>query len=117
MNKCLLLGNLTHDPEVRYTPDGTMVVEFNMGVHTTRDKPAIFPHIVAFGKTAEICREYLKKGTMALVEGRLDISEYTDTQGHKRKNTKVIIYHVELLGNREKPKEEVADVPPDDLPF
>jgi len=83
LNRVILIGNLTRDPELRYTPDGTPVASFTIAVNrafTTRqgEREADFIPIVVWRKRAETCSEYLAKGSQVAVEGRLQIRDYED---------------------------------------
>ncbi|HSA02373.1 MAG TPA: single-stranded DNA-binding protein, partial [Candidatus Paceibacterota bacterium] len=86
-NKVILAGNLTRDPELRYTPKGTAVVKLGLAINRRwRDEAgqqkeeAVFVDVEAFGKTAETIGQYLKKGSPVLVEGRLRLDTWDDKQ-------------------------------------
>ncbi|OQY59204.1 MAG: hypothetical protein B6245_07960 [Desulfobacteraceae bacterium 4572_88] len=100
--KISLIGNLGGDPEVRYTPDGLAVTNFNLAV-TERvkgvDKTQWY-RVTAFGKLGEICGEYLSKGKQVYVEGRLQTSEWEDRDGNKRFNLEVIASVMKMLGTK-----------------
>ena len=97
-NKVILLGNLTRDPEVRYTPKGTAVTELGMAVNRVytaengeKREEATFVDVTFWGRTAEIAGEYLKKGRPVFIEGRLQLDTWDDKQsGQKRSKLKVI---------------------------
>jgi single-strand DNA-binding protein len=102
-NKAIVLGNLTRDPESRTLPSGQPVTTF--GVATNRfytDKTgnkqtqAEFHNIVAFGKLAEICSQYLKKGSLVLVEGRIQTRSWQDKDGVKRNRTEIIMENMQM---------------------
>jgi len=105
MNKVILVGRLTRDPEVRYTPKGTAVASFSIAVNTGfgDNKRADFVPIVVWDKLAEVCGNNLTKGRNVLVEGRLQISEY-EKDGQKRRTTEVVAQNVEFL----EPKQAVG---------
>lgn len=106
VNKVILIGNLGSDPEVRFLPSGQAVANFNIatterwtaksGEPTERTE---WHRIVVFGKQAENCKEYLKKGRQVYVEGRLQTREWDDKQGQKRKTTEVVAQTVRFLGS------------------
>jgi len=107
-NKVILLGNLTRDPEVRYTPKGTAVTELGMAVNRVytaengekRDETT-FVDVTLWGRTAEIAGEYLKKGRPVFIEGRLQLDTWDDKQsGQKRSKLKVVGEGLQLLGGR-----------------
>lgn len=101
-NRVILQGNLTKEPELRYTPSGTAVCEFNVAVNSGRkDEPAYFGAVIAFGRNAEACGRYLAKGSQVLVEGKLKNDEWEDRQtGQKRSKTRIIADSVQFIGER-----------------
>src|SRR5204862_3916363 len=107
-NKVILLGNLTRDPEVRYTPKGTAVTELGMAVNRVytaesgeKREETTFVDITLWGRTAEIAGEYLKKGRPVFIEGRLQLDTWDDKQsGQKRSKLKVIGEGLQLIGSR-----------------
>ena len=104
MNKCILVGRLTREPEVKYTPTGKMVATFTLAVDRgyqkdKESKEADFVPIVVWGKPAEFCGNYLNKGSKILVDGRLQVRSY-DKDGQKRYVTEVIANSVDALGGR-----------------
>lgn len=111
LNKVLLIGNLTRDPEVRYTPKGTAVCDIGLAVNRKwRDeagKPqeeVTFIDVTIWGKTAENVGQYLKKGSSTCIEGRLQTESWEDKQtGQKRSKLKVVADAVQFIGspNRE----------------
>lgn len=102
MNKVILVGRLTRDPEVRYTQTGKAVANFSIAVNTGfgDNKRADFVPIVVWDKLAEICGNNLTKGRNVLVEGRLQISEY-EKDGQKRRTTDVVASNVEFLESKQ----------------
>jgi len=103
LNKVFVLGNLTRDPIIKTLPSGQSVANF--GVATNRvfydkDKQkkeqAEFHNIVAFGRTAEIIQQYLKKGSMVLIEGRIQTRSWEDQSGNKRYMTEIITERMQL---------------------
>jgi single-strand DNA-binding protein len=107
-NKVILLGNLTRDPEVRYTPKGSAVCDLGVAVnrvYTTdsgeKREEATFVDVTFWGRTAEVAGEYLKKGRPIFIEGRLQLDSWEDKQsGQKRSKLKVIGETMQLLGGR-----------------
>jgi len=107
-NKVLLLGNLTRDPEVRYTPKGSAVADLGLAVnrnYTTESgekrEEVTFVDVTFWGRTAEVAGEYLKKGRSVFIEGRLQLDTWDDKQsGQKRSKLKVIGEMMQMLGSR-----------------
>ena len=104
LNKVFLLGNLTKDPEVRFTPAGKAVGELRMAINRkyktanneTKDETC-FVSVVVWGRQAETCGEYLKKGSQLLVEGRLQYDEW-EKEGKKQNRIRVVAERVQFLG-------------------
>lgn len=107
-NRVILMGNLTRDPDLRYTPGGTAVAGVGLAVNERRKgqdgqwiEDVTFVDLTLFGRTAEVANEYLKKGSPALFEGRLKLDRWTDKNtGENRQRLKVIVERVQLLGTR-----------------
>ena len=107
-NKVILLGNLTRDPEVRYTPSGTAVASFAIAVNRrykqgeeTKDEVS-YIDIVVFGKQAEACGQYLNKGDGILVDGRLQQRRWDDKEtGQKRSKVEVAAQSVTFMPKRQ----------------
>ncbi|MEP6809686.1 MAG: single-stranded DNA-binding protein [Chthoniobacterales bacterium] len=108
-NKVILLGNLTRDPEVRYTPKGTAVAEVGLAINRfipasdggEKREETTFVDVTLWGRTAEIAGEYLKKGRPVLIEGRLQLDSWDDkTSGQKRSKLKVVGESMQLLGGK-----------------
>ncbi|HEY3662780.1 MAG TPA: single-stranded DNA-binding protein [Chthoniobacterales bacterium] len=108
LNKVLLMGNLTRDPEVRYTPKGTAVAELGIAVNRVysgengeKREEVTFVDVTVWGRTAENVGEYLKKGRPVFIEGRLQLDSWEDkTSGQKRNKLKVVADNVQFLGSR-----------------
>jgi single-strand DNA-binding protein len=107
VNKCILIGNLGRDAEVRYTPGGAAVSTFSIAATEVwndkagnRQERTEWVNIDLWGKQAESLSEYLKKGKQIYVEGKLQTDEYTDKEGIKRKSTKVRAEKIVLLSSR-----------------
>ena len=105
LNKVLLIGNLTRDPELRYTPGGTAVVNLRMAINRRfKDRSgemkqdACFITVVAWDKQAEVCNQYLRKGSPLFVEGRLQTRSWDGTDGKKRNVVEVRAERVQFLG-------------------
>ena len=117
MNKIILLGRLTRDPEVRYTSTGKVVCQFTLAVdrpfaNQEGQREADFIPVVIWGKQAETCGNYLSKGQRVLVEGRLQIRSYNAKDGGKRWITEVIADHFEFIeckANSDITEEKVSD--------
>ncbi len=105
LNKVLLIGNLTRDPELRYTPQGTAVVNIGLAVNrrwkdkTGQQKEDVcFITVVAWDKQAEVCNQYLHKGKPIFVEGRLQFRSWQDNAGAKRSTIEVRAERIQFLG-------------------
>ena len=113
LNRIILMGRLTHDPELRRTQSDTPVCSFSLAVDRDykRDgeKETDFIDIVAWRSTADFVSKYFTKGRMAVVEGRLQIRDWTDKEGGKRRSAEVIADNV-YFGDS-KPKDSGSDVP------
>lgn len=113
LNRIVLMGRLTHDPELRRTQSDTQVCSFSLAVDRDykRDgeKETDFIDIVAWRSTADFVSKYFTKGRMAVVEGRLQIRDWTDKEGGKRRSAEVIADNV-YFGDS-KPKDSGSDVP------
>jgi single-strand DNA-binding protein len=122
-NKVILMGNLTRDPELRYTPSGVAVVNLRLAVNRRfRDRSSgeqrnevCFVTAIVWDKQAELCNQYLQKGRPVFVEGRLQSRSYEDSSGNKRNVLEVRAERVQFLGTRLTPppaesvKEEVSE--------
>ena len=98
LNRVILIGRLTRDPELRYTTNGTAVAQFTLAVNRRFNKDETdFIDIVAWRGLAENCANYLSKGSLAAVEGRLQISNYENKDGQKRKTAEVVADDVRFL--------------------
>ena len=114
MNNVILIGRLTKDPELRYMQsDNTAIAKFTLAVDRAKKDEADFIRITVFGKQAENCDKYLKKGRQAAVQGRLQTGSYTK-DGHTVYTTDVIANRVEFLGGNGGKQDTMFD--PDDIP-
>ncbi|EKD96354.1 MAG: hypothetical protein ACD_24C00081G0001, partial [uncultured bacterium] len=113
LNKVMLIGNLTRDPELRYTPQGTAVCTFSVATNRQwktesgeqRDE-ADFHRIVAWTKLAEICAQLLKKGRKVYVEGRLQTRSWQGQDGAQRQTTEIVISDMVLLDSKGAPAQD-----------
>jgi single-strand DNA-binding protein len=108
VNKVILIGNLGADPEVRFTPGGQAVANFRIATSESwndkngqKQERTEWHRIVVWGKLAELCGEYLKKGRQCYVEGRLQTREWTDKENKKNYTTEVVATSVTFLGGRD----------------
>jgi len=99
-NNTTLVGNLTKDPESRFTNSGTAVVNFSLAVNNpARDDEVLFINCVAFAKLAEVITKYTEKGKNILVNGRLVLDSYETNDGDKRSQIKLFVNNMQLLGS------------------
>jgi len=109
LNKVMLIGNVTRDPEIRYTPKGTALVDLGLAVNRRytaengeKREETTFVDITFWGRTAEIANEYLKKGRSVYVEGRLQLDSWDDkATGQKRSKLQIVGEEMQMLGSRE----------------
>lgn len=108
VNRVFLMGNLGVDPEVRFTPSGQAVANFRIATNESwtdkqgqKQEKTEWHRIVVWGKLAELCGEYLKKGRQCFVEGRLQTREWTDKEGKKNYTTEIVANNVQFLGGRD----------------
>lgn len=131
LNRIILIGRLTADPELKYTPSGTAVCNFNLAVDRQKrsdgEKETDFVPIVVWQKLAELSAQYLKKGRMAAIDGRLQIRQYENKEGQRVRVAEVVADNVRFL-DRGESSPAAAQEPPfnnskeldinsDDLPF
>ena len=107
LNRVTLIGNLTRDPELKYTPSGMAVISFGLATNrswTTKDgerkEDAQFHRIVAWNKLAELCSQLLAKGRRIFVGGRIQYREFSDQEGNRRQVTEIFIDDMILLDNK-----------------
>ena len=107
VNKAILVGNLGRDPELRQTPNGQSVVNFTLATSETwtdksgeRVERTEWHRIVAWGRTAEMCAQYLTKGRTVYIEGRIQTREWEDKEGNKRYTTEINASTVNFIGPR-----------------
>jgi single-strand DNA-binding protein len=136
VNKVILIGNLGRDPELRYTKNGQAVANFSLATSDNftkdgqREERTEWHRIVAWGKTAELCTQYLTKGRSVYIEGALRTREWEDKDGNKRQTTEVHAQTVQFIGPRgagqqggggrpSEPQTGTSDAAPadDEIPF
>ncbi|PKM88059.1 MAG: single-stranded DNA-binding protein [Firmicutes bacterium HGW-Firmicutes-12] len=129
LNRVILIGRLTKDPELRYTQNGTAVASFTLAVNRMRtnqqgEREADFIPIVVWQKQAENCANFIGKGSQVAVEGRLQVRTYDDKEGQRRWITEVVAENVRFLDKREagggqsiKGLGNEVDFNEDDIPF
>lgn len=128
LNRSILIGRLTRDPELRYTPAGVAVTQFTLAVDrpftSNGEKEADFIPVVTWRQLAETCANYLRKGRLAAVEGRIQVRNYDNNEGRKVYVTEVVADNVRFLERGEQQESTQSrdegkpiDIPDDDLPF
>ncbi len=129
LNKSILIGRLVADPQLRYTQSGTAVTSFTLAVdrpftNQSGEREADFIDIVTWRKLAETCANYLNKGRLVAVEGRLQIRSYDDRDGIRRKAAEIVADQVRFLDRQNRDdassSETGSDAPDqgyDDVPF
>ena len=130
LNKVMIIGNLGADPEMRFTPSGSPVTSFRIASSRTFTTPegekkqeTEWFTVVAWSKLAELCNQFLSKGRMAYVEGRLKTHSWEDKEGVKHYKTEVIASQVIFLDRSgaaplpEEAAEGEGEIPPEELPF
>ena len=107
VNKVIIVGNVGRDPELRYTQSGQPVASFSIATNERfKDKDGNWKdrtewhRIVAWARLAEICGEYLRKGSQVYVEGRIQTRDWEDKEGNKRQTTEIIALCLQMLGRR-----------------
>lgn len=132
-NKVILIGNLTKDPEIRYTPNGTAVASFSIAINRRYKQgeelkdEVCYIDIVVFGKQAENCGQYLTKGNGVIVDGRLQQRRWETDDGQKRSKHEVVAQSIRFLSKRGEPSKEgmpddtaipsQSETPDNDVPF
>ncbi len=110
-NKTILIGNLTRDPELRYTPQGTSVCNFGLAVNRKykqgeeMKEEVTFINIVVFGKQADTCGQYLNKGSSVLVEGRLQERRWETEDGQKRSKHEIVAQNIRFMSKKQSTSE------------
>ena len=105
VNKCIFIGNLTREVDVRFTKSGQAVASFSIACNETykdkdgnKQESVEFVNITAWGKLGEICGEYLQKGKQVYIEGRLQTREWDDKDGNKKQTTEIVASNMTMLG-------------------
>jgi len=124
VNKAILIGHLGRDPELRYTQSGAAVCNFSIATSEKwtdrsgeKQERTEWHNIVTWSKTADFCAQYLSKGSLVYVEGRIQTREWEDKEGGKRKATEIVAYSVQALDRappgtvREPAPQKAADIP------
>ena len=122
LNKCMIIGNLGRDPEMRYTPSGQAVTQFTVAVNRTykdaqgeRQEETEWFRVVAWGQQAEFAAEYLRKGGKVFIEGRIQTRQWEGQDGQKRYTTELVANTIQNLERR--PREDTGEggsqVPPE----
>ena len=121
VNKVIIVGRLGKDPEMKYTANGTAVANFNLATnYSMKDQDGNFidktewHRVVVFGRTAEVAGEYLAKGRLVYVEGRLQTRSWEDQNGQKRYTTEVVCSEMQLLGGRGETEPKMEEQPAED---
>jgi len=108
-NKVILVGNLTRDVELKYTPAGTAIAKFGLATNRTykdsvtgeNKQEVMFIDITVFGRSAEIANQYLRKGRRVLIEGRLVLDQWVDQTGQKRSKHSIVAEKVQFMENKQ----------------
>ena len=138
LNKVLLIGNLGADPEIKYTPSGTAIANLRLATAESRknsegdwEDHTEWHRVVMFGRRAETCKDYLRKGSKIFIEGRIQTRSWDDQSGQKRYMTEVLGYQMIMLDPKgqgpsadtqdqvdtaEPQPDSTPEPPPDDLP-
>lgn len=120
LNKVLLIGNLTRDPELRYIPNGSAVASFTLAMNRVyklqtgeKKEEVSFIKVVVWGRMAEVCGEYIKKGSPVFVEGRLQSRSWDGPDGQKRSAVEVIALNVQFLSSGQRSAGKTGETPMD----
>lgn len=122
LNKALLMGNLTRDPEIRYTTNGTPICTFDIAINRffKETKEVTYLKIETWGKQADFCKQYLKQGRSVFVEGRIKVEQWDAKDGTKRKQFVIVAEQISFADSKGAPQgggESVTDeAPSDDMP-
>lgn len=115
MNKCIFIGRLCRDPEIKYAKDNMCVAKFTLAVDRKgKEKDANFIQCTAFGKTAEFVEKYIKKGTKIALEGRWQTGSYTNKEGAKVYTNDCIVEQMEFAESK-KSDDQIAPASPDNF--
>lgn len=118
LNKAMIIGNLTRDPELKSTPSGQNVVSFSVATNLiwtdqsgNQQKKTEFHNIIAWQKLAEICAKYLKKGSKVYIEGRLQTTDWTGNDGVKRYRTEIVAENMIMLDSKGSSTDQPSNYP------
>ena len=118
MNKAILIGRLGADPETRYTQAGSPVANMSLATNETyldrdgqRQENTEWHRVVSFNKQAEFCSNYLTKGRLLLVEGRIQTRKWQDQQGENRYTTEIVAHRVQALDSKRDQQQQATSVP------
>jgi len=120
-NRVILMGNLTRDPELRYTPSGQAVADIRLAINRRTRTPSgerrestVFVDVTAWGRQAEVINEYLSKGQPVFLEGRLALDEWTSQDGQRRSKLRVVLERFQFITPRTEPRAAapLAEAPP-----
>ena len=116
LNKVMLIGNLGRDPEIRYTNDGTPVANFGMattekwtGKSGNQQESTEWHNIVVWNKLADVCKNYLFKGSRVYVEGKLKTRVWNDRDGNQKKKTEIVVSNIVLLSHKDSGQNHSSD--------
>ena len=116
IKRVTLIRNLGKDPDMRFTGSGKAVTDFSLAVNDGKETEWV--NIVTWEKTAELCNQYLNKGSLVCIEGRLRSSTWDDDEGKKHYKTEVVANRVIFLGKKDQQDSPVeGEIEPDDIPF
>lgn len=117
LNKVFLIGNLTRDPELRYTPQGTAVTNLGLAVNRffkdksgQKQQDTCFLTVVVWGQMAEVCNQYLQKGRQVFIEGRLQSRSWKDNEGKNRNTIEVRADNIQFMSPRVKEESKEIDL-------
>ena len=127
LNKAMIIGNLTRDPEARTTPSGQNVTSFSVATNLVwtdgagqKQKKAEYHNIVAWRKLGEICAQYLKKGNKVYIEGRMQTRDWQDKEGNKRNRTEIVADNMIMLDTKGTTTNDATsddEIKIEDIPF
>lgn len=126
LNKVMIIGRLGRDPEMRYTPSGRPVTTFSVATsrswNTSEGEKRVeteWFNVVAWGNLAEICKQYLTKGQLVYIEGRLQTRNWDDSEGHKHTSIEIVANEMIMLGERKESEgtPDSTEAEEDEFPF
>ena len=132
VNRVIIIGRLGQDPDVQYTPSGVAVAKFSVATSESwknkdtgeKEEKTEWHRIVVWRRLAEVCGEYLKKGSQVYIEGKLQTRTWEDKEGNKRWTTEIVAQNMQMLGSKrdgggqgQVSKEYYGDPPPEEIPF